>query len=118
MIVVKSREITRFRGDTVPESFYVKTSDGLNYDITGCAFKLTLNTLRNPPDTSTQILQLFETTLVPAEAVQGIVNFAPTALQADLPIGKYYYDIQMTYPTGDIQTIYTGRVTIRQDITK
>jgi hypothetical protein len=118
MIIAKTKAITRFRGDTIPETFFVTNANGSVYDITNHAFKFTLNTLRNPPDTSTQVLQLMESTMIPAEATQGQVNFAPTVAQANLPIGRYYYDVQMMYPTSDIQTIFTGTITIRQDITK
>jgi hypothetical protein len=118
MIIAKTKAITRFRGDTIPETFFVTDSTGAVYDITNHAFKFTLNTLRNPPDITTQVLQLTESTLVPAEALLGQVNFAPTVIQANLPIGRYYYDVQMTYPTSEIQTIFTGTITIRQDITK
>jgi hypothetical protein len=118
MIIAKTKVITRFRGDTVPETFFVTDEAGAAYDITNHAFKFTLNTLRNPPDTSTQILQLLEITVPPADAVLGKASFAPTAIQADLPIGRYYYDVQMTYPMGELQTIFTGTITIRQDITK
>jgi hypothetical protein len=118
MIISKSKSITRFRGDTIPETFFVVDSLGSVYDITNHAFNLTLNTLRNPPNETTQVLQLLEQTPTPTEAAQGQVNFAPSTIQADLPIGRYYYDVQMTYPTGAIQTIFTGTITIRQDITK
>jgi hypothetical protein len=118
MIKVSNKTITRFRGDTIPETFFVVDSAGAIYDITNHAFKLTLNTLRNPPNASTQILQLSEATMIPADALLGKVNFAPTVAQADLPIGRYYYDVQMMYPNSDIQTIFTGTITIRQDITK
>lgn len=106
--------ITRFRGDTAADQFTVKR-DGAAVDITGCSFKLTVNSEQNPTDTSTQ---LFSISGVITSAVNGEVDFSPTSLEADQAPGDYFYDIQMTDGTGAKQTIEKGRYRFKQDITK
>jgi hypothetical protein len=116
MITVTNKDVTRFRGDTITESFFV-LNNSIPFDIAGCTFKWTLNTLRAPIDIAAQVLQLINVA-TPATDLIGQINFNLSAVQADLPIGRYFYDVEMTYPNGAIQTIFTGRLNIRQDITK
>lgn len=107
--------IERFRGDTIPDEFAVVNENNVAVDITGASFLLTINTLKTPANTATQVLQLVGTLTNPTG---GVVQFAPTALEADLPIKKYYYDVQMNTVSGDIHTIAYGTYEIVQDITK
>lgn len=107
-------DITRYRGDTYADKFNITNSDGTPMDITGFAFKMTLNTKQYPVSTSTQTYQLVGSI---TDAVNGVVEFAPSAGEAG-QIGKFYYDVQMTDDLGIIKTIQTGTYTYLQDITK
>jgi hypothetical protein len=89
--------------------------DGAVVNISGCTFKLTVNSLKDPPSTATQ---LFTVDGVITSAVAGEVEFSPTSLQADQTPGRYYYDVQMTDGAGAIRTVYKGVYRILQDITK
>lgn len=108
--------IDRFRGDTYGNVFKIADSNGDPIDITGYTFKMTINSLKEPTDTATQIFQVVGTLVSPS---LGTVKFAPSSLQANaIEPGTYYFDIQMTDGAGAIQTVATGKYIIRQDITK
>lgn len=108
--------IVRTRGDTYADEIVVMDADtGGAMDITGHTFILTVDPSRTPADALNNVLSLTGTILDPTA---GLVEFAPTAEQADITPGKYYYDIQMTDDVGRIRTIQSGRYEIKQDITK
>lgn len=107
--------ITRYRGDTVPDQVTVKNSDGTVKDITGYTFLLSVNTLRNPPDATTQLFQLTGTVAV---GTDGVVTFPITSMQADQAINKFYYDVEMTDTGGKKKTILKDSYTFVQDISK
>lgn len=106
--------ITRYRGDTAPDQFTVQR-DGVAVDITGCTFKLTVNSEQNPVDITNQLFQLTGTI---TNAALGQVEFSPTALQADQLPGRYFYDVQMTDTGGGIRTATKGSYRFKEDITK
>lgn len=107
--------IIRYRGDTVADEFTIKDSTGAVVDITGYTFRLTVNSLKSPPDISTQLYTLTGTI---TNAAGGVVEFAPSAIEADQAPGKYYFDVQMTDAATRIQTIHVGTYTYKQDLSK
>lgn len=108
-----SGQINRIRGDTYADRFLAEV-DGVAVDITGCSFKLTLNTQRNPIDISNQVYQL---TGIVTSPESGIVEFAPDSTQADLT-GLFYYDIQMIDGNGVKRTPVKDVYVYEEDITK
>jgi hypothetical protein len=106
--------ITRYRGDTAPDQFTIQRN-GVAVNITGCTFKLTVNSVKDPVDATTQ---LFTVAGSITSAVAGEVEFAPDATQADQSPGRYYYDVQMTDGSGAIRTAQKGVYRFIQDITK
>jgi hypothetical protein len=108
-------DITRYRGDTYADEFTLTdVNTGLPVDLTGCSFKLTVDTLQSPPDSSTNLYTLIGTIDTP---VSGVVEFAPNSTQADL-VGYYFYDVQLIDASGAIRTILSGSYQYLQDITK
>lgn len=109
-------QIVRTRGDTAPDVFTVTTNNRAKalVNLAGCSFKMTLSTVADPVDVSTQLYQLDG--VIP-EPATGKVEFAPTVEQAD-HVGYFYYDIQMTDSFGDIITLAAGSYLYKQDITK
>ncbi|MGD9670176.1 MAG: hypothetical protein AB7U75_14260 [Hyphomicrobiaceae bacterium] len=71
--------------------------------------------LSNPPDGSTQIVEIAGTI---TNAAGGVVEFPWSALDADQAPGGYYYDIEMTDALSRVQTLTIGRYTFVQDISK
>lgn len=109
-------DITRKRGDTYADEFTIKSAaTGLPLNITGYTFTLTVDPSKEPADATSNLYALTGTIL---DAANGRVEFAPTALQADQPIGTYYYDVQMVDGAGRKRTIVAGKYVYKQDITK
>ena len=108
-------DITRFRGDTAADQITVQDSAGVAVDVTGYSFLLTVNSIQNPPDATTELYSLTGTIL---DALNGIVEFVPTTGNADQKASTYYYDIQMTDDVSRIKTIESGKYTYTQDVTK
>lgn len=105
--------IKRKRGDTSPDVFQVSKSR-VPTNLTGCTFKLTLNSHRNPVDDTTQLYQIVG---VLEDVLTGLVSFTPTLEQAD-NVGYFFYDVQMTDSYNVVQTLVEGSYTYSQDITK
>ncbi len=108
-------DITRVRGDTAADVYLVKDETGAALDISGFSFILTVNTLKNPPDTTTELYSL---TGVIISAVDGRVEFVPTLANSDQKPTNYFFDVQMTDSSGRIKTIDSGKYLYKQDKTK
>ena len=107
-----------YRGDSYPISILIKdkaTSQPI--DLTGYSFLMTCDELKDPPDTSTQLFQVDG--VIPDQTTNpGEVIFTPSETDTAIEPGKYFYDIEMTDPSGNIRTIAKYKFTIIQDITK
>lgn len=108
-------DITRPRGDTAADLITVQNSAGVAIDISGFTFVLTVNSLENPPDSTTEIYSIAGVILV---ALSGTVEFVPLTANANQLPAIYFYDIQMTDDVGRIKTIDKGKYTYTQDISK
>ena len=108
-----SFKIERTRGDNYADAFIVRKSNGNVANLSECSFKMTLNSLQAPVDTTTQLYQMIGE--VP-DASTGEVIFYPTDDQVN-HVGCYYFDVQMIDSTGVIRTLAAGSYTYVQDIT-
>jgi hypothetical protein len=91
--------ITRYRGDTAEDKIVITDpSTGAVVDVTGHGFVMTVSA---NADRSGVIYSVTGTIL---DALGGLVEFAPTALQADQLPGTYYYSVTVTYPSGRFHT--------------
>ena len=108
-------DITRYRGDTAADEITVQDSAGVAVDITSFTFLLTVSSLENPPDNTSEMYSVAGAILV---AAAGTVEFVPSGVQADQKPADYYYDIQMIDAAARIKTIAKGKYTYIQDITK
>lgn len=108
-------ELCRKRGDTFPDQFTLKDAAGVVIDITGFSFLLTVDPSPTPSDALGNLFQLTGTI---TDAANGVVEFAPSAVQSDQTPSTYFYDIQWTDGAGAIRTIIVGEYIITQDITK
>lgn len=108
-------DIERFRGDTAADEFTITDSAEQVIDISGYSFTLTVSSIENPPDSSSVLYSLTGTII---DAANGVVEFVPTALNADQKPTTYYYDLEMTTAAGRIKTIEKGKYIYKQDITK
>lgn len=108
-------DIIRFRGDTAADQWVIKDSSGVVIDISGYSFILTVNSLENPPDATTELYNISGNI---TDAPGGVVEFTPTAGNANQKPAVYYYDVQMTTAGARIKTIDKGMYSYTQDITK
>ena len=108
-------DITRYRGDTAADEVTVLDSSGVAVDITGFSFILTVNTIEDPPDNTTELYNIAGVLTSPAS---GQVEFLPTVGNVDQKSANYWYDIQMIDAATRIKTIVKGMYTYIQDITK
>ncbi len=112
--------IARKRGDTAPDKIFVKdpSDPTLPLDITGFAFKMTVNTEQDPdpgPPIGTELVTINGTI---TDAPGGEVEFPWTPGDADQVPDDYFYDIQQTDAAAKILTIAKNEYKIQQDITK
>jgi hypothetical protein len=113
--VTASDPLTRFRGDTLGDKFVVTSNGTTPQDLTGFTARLTVNTVKEPTVTD---LPLFTVVGVIEDAPGGVLLFNPSLGQVDQVPGKYFYDVELTTPTGKIITVAKGTYTIKQDISK
>lgn len=108
-------DITRYRGDTVADEFTITNPAGAAINISGYSFVLTVSTIENPPDSGSELYSL---TGVITDAAGGVVEFVPSAVQADQKPREYFYDVEMTTAGARVKTIEKGKYTYVQDISK
>lgn len=108
-------EIKIYRGDSFPLNYTLKDKvTGLPIDITGWSFKLTVSSVKDPVDDTTKKFSVDATLTDPDN---GKFSFLPTE-ENNSEIGKFFFDIQYTNPSGHKRTIEKDKYTISQDIGK
>ena len=113
--MASDNDITMYRGDSYDLSFTITDSGtGLPVPLNGATLKLTVTTIKDPPDNTTKLFDLDGT--VDADPTTGVVVFKPTSLNT-AAIGNYFYDIQLT-GDGDVRTVQKAKFNIVQDNTK
>jgi hypothetical protein len=96
--------------------FTIKDSTGVALDVSGSTFKMTVDSLKNPPDGTTvqfSIVGAFVT-----DGINGQIYFAPAAMDTDIDPAGYFYDIEETDVNSEIDTLFKARCDIVQDISK
>lgn len=115
MADIDGPQIERKRGDTAPDVVNVRDADdGGPLDITGFSYTLTVSEFR-APTTEPPLVTVAGTV---TDSINGRVEFNWSALQANLPPGKFFYDVQQVDVSSRIKTIAKGKYVIHQDITK
>lgn len=108
--------IKLYRGDSYPIAFTLKdAATSTPIDLTGSSLLLTVDTLAEPPDATTQVFQLVG--VLAADPTTGIVYFTPSPTDTAV-VGSYYYDVQLTDAASNILTVVKSSLTIVMDITK
>lgn len=107
--------LTRTRGDSYADVFVVLSeSTGLALNLAGSTFLLTLDPDNDPASSAGNLYQLVGNI---TDAPNGVVEFAPTAAQANL-VGDFWFDVQMLDSSGRRRTVVSGPYRYIQDITK
>jgi len=113
----------RRRGDTKDIAIRLTQNGVVIPDANGYTALLTINTKKDPdPTASPQVgLQIFQASGAPnSPSTDGIIrfDFSGFAGSPEVPVGNYFYDIQITDPAGEISTPQIGKFIVKQDITK
>jgi hypothetical protein len=84
------------------------------FDLTGvsvlCQFKPDITS-----DYSTFVFKTEDNTILIPLPLTGEMFFKPRIM--NYPVGMYYYDVQLTFPNGDVVSYIPDTLTILQDIT-
>ena len=105
-----------YRGDTVPLTITLSTVDSSGtktpVDITGSTITLTL---KINAEISATVLQK-DADITDASNGVALIKLDPS--DTDLDIGMYYYDIQWIDADGNVRTLISDIVAVKQDITQ
>lgn len=116
-------DIEKRRGDTKDISIRLRDQSGNNLDVTGYTALLTINTDKAPDVDVSPVVgtQVFQTSGAPnSPGTDGILRFDFAAFGGSpyVPVGSYFYDVQVTDAAGEIFTPLIGKFKVVQDITK
>jgi hypothetical protein len=88
--------------------------NGIPANLTGASIKADFRRSIDSP-----VVLSFSSTngsIIVTDASGGIIQFPPRLIK--IPPGKYFYDLQVTYPTGVVKTYFSGTWIIISDFTK
>lgn len=114
--IVASDPLTRYRGDTLGDKVTITSNGTTPMDVSAYSARMSVNVLKDPTDTDTPLYTLTGT--FDTDGTDGVFLFEPSAIQADQAPGKYYYDVELTTPSGKIVTVAKGSYTYKQDVSK
>lgn len=108
------KDICYARGDTYGVTITITDDSNAAFDLTGYVVTLTVNSVKNPADDTTELFKITGTVATPTN---GVAVFTPTSANTNQAPGKYYYDIQLV-GNGNVYTPIKGVFRIVQDINK
>lgn len=102
-----------YKGDTFDGEQFTILINNSPSDLTDAHIKMDVRKIK----TGTAVLRLSTDAggISITEPASGIFQIDPQII--DIPAAKYFYDIQITYPTGLVKTYIEGTWTILQDVT-
>ncbi len=107
------------RGDTDPSPFRLELENGTAINITGYAFRLSVDTVEKPADTNRPTAtEVFAVDAVIVDAPAGRFEFPITTTESNQTPGDYFYDVERVDASGKIRTIIKAKFVIGQDFTK
>ena len=106
-----------FRGDTLKLNYQIK-EDGVNINITGSEFRLTVRDAKASTSDTTDTDAKFTSLAVITDPLNGLFEFNITPEQNTIDPFDYTYDIQWKNADGDIQTFGTSKYIVEFDVTR
>lgn len=92
--MISDTQVIYFRGDSYAKEFTITdetTGDPIN--ITGYTMTMSVDSLKTPPDASTELFTITGTII---NALDGVVSFTPSSTNNDVQESRYYYKIRMS----------------------
>lgn len=106
--------LTIIKGDTTPISVTLKDSAGVAIDITGATVFFTVKENKEKSDNYAVIKKDVTSHTDPTAGIT-VINL--TAAETSVKAGSYFWDIQIKYDDGTIQSTTSGICDIVQDVT-
>lgn len=114
MASIGQYNISALKGDTFNGLQMTLVKDGVAIDLTGATIKMDI---RKDSKTGTSIdSRVTSDGITILDAVNGVLQI--DAFKVLYPVGKYYYDLQITFAAGNVKTYIEGTFTVTQDVTK
>lgn len=101
-----------WRNDTWSQTFAIK-SNNIPVDLTGCEV---LIEVKKKPGVSVSELTLTNTNGV--SIIGDDSNMIVLNKLVDIPAGNYVYDINVTFPSGEVKTYVWGNFFVQEDVSK
>lgn len=101
-----------YRGETFNYVIALK-SGGVAIDLTGCS----LSAQCRDKSTNAIVFTFVSTLDVPNTDGKFILNLSASSSQALTPTNNLYYDVKITFPSGEVVRWVTGSVTILDTVT-
>lgn len=105
-------DITIKRGDTAYITFELTDMDGEALNLTNCNVLLTIKQRLSDDDDDALLAEVYN-----GFDDSGIVEIELDKEQTDLPIGKWYYDLQIEDENGNVTSTDRARIKVVQDVT-
>ena len=114
---IATRTPTQFTVENPASGLYIQGGDALSaVDITGYTARMQLRSLPNDPYA---VLTLTETSGITIDGPTGTLAVRATAAQtAAIIAGPYYYDLEITSPTGVRTRIVQGELNVNAEVTR
>lgn len=114
-MVTKVEDLEITRGDDKSWSLLLSKRDGTPYDIAGWLVFFTVKAAVADADASAKIKKDISSH---TDAANGLTTISITSSDtASLPIGEYFYDIQVKTGTSKIYTTHKGKFKVSYDVT-
>jgi hypothetical protein len=116
-VTIASRTSTQFTVTSSVTGLYIQGGDALSaVDITGYSARMQLRSL---PNDTVAVLTLTETSGITIDGPSGTLAVRATAAQTTAIIaGPYYYDLEITSPTGVKTRLVQGELNVNAEVTR
>ena len=114
---IATRTTTQFTVENPASGLYLQGGDALSaVDITGYTARMQLRSL---PNDSVAVLTLTQASGITIDGPTGTLAVRATAAQtAAISAGPYYYDLEITSPTGVKTRIVQGELNVNAEVTR
>lgn len=109
---VEKLDLSEKRGDTQTYTLYFYDENGAREDITGSTVRFTVKVKSSDLDSAAIISKIVTNHTDPTNG-ETQISLTSTDLAT---VGRYIFDIQVTFATGDVKTIVEGNLIITQDV--
>ena len=112
--------IDMYRGDTFQYTIKAYDENGDPFDFSNCTFKMDVKDEIDGNiilSIETDKFEITDDTEGQSFGSKNILKIVSGVGMEDLDLKKAVYDIEMTYPNGEVMTLQRGEVTIRFDVT-